>query len=87
MITKYVARISYKWGSSAEIKEVEVEKETDKSVWINGSRTAKATAYSTFFDTFQEAKKGLISNQVRILNNVEERHARLIKDLKAMEAL
>ena len=87
MITKYVARISYKWGSSAEIKEVEVEKETDKSVWINGRRTAKETEYATFFDSFEAAKKALISRQKHVINNVEARHARLIKDLRAIEAL
>ena len=46
--------------SRPEVKRVEVEKETESSVWIKGRREAKETQYSAFFDTFQEAKDFLI---------------------------
>lgn len=43
-----------------EVKKVEIEKETESSVWIKGRREAKETQYHAFFDTFQEAKDFLI---------------------------
>lgn len=43
-------------GYRVEIKNVEVEKETASSIWINGRRNAKRSDYHNYFDTFQEAK-------------------------------
>ena len=43
-----------------EVEKVEIEKETESSVWIKGRREAKETQYHAFFNTFQEAKDFLI---------------------------
>ncbi len=40
---------------SHSIKVVEVERETETSVWINGRRNSKRTQYDNFFDTWGEA--------------------------------
>lgn len=43
-----------------EIETVEVERETDKSVWINGQRNAKRTDWFNYWNTFIEAKNHLM---------------------------
>ncbi|MEW8048955.1 MAG: hypothetical protein AB2792_20095 [Candidatus Thiodiazotropha sp.] len=53
MITKYLARRS---AFGKLIEPVQVEKETDKSVWINGRRSAKRSDYENYFDSFDDAK-------------------------------
>jgi len=45
----------------AEIKEVEVEKETGASVWIGGRRLAKNTSYEQYHDTWERAHAHLMS--------------------------
>tara|TARA_R110000803_G_scaffold208016_1_gene276362 strand:- start:98 stop:349 length:252 start_codon:yes stop_codon:yes gene_type:complete len=42
------------------IKEVETERETDSSVWINGNRFAKDSKYEKYHNTFKEAKAFLL---------------------------
>ena len=38
-----------------EITEVEVERETEQSVFINGRREAKESHYTAYFKTYNEA--------------------------------
>lgn len=47
-----------KWSDVVTV--VEVEKETDQSVWCRGCREAKSSLYHQYFDTFEEARKHLI---------------------------
>jgi len=39
---------------------VEVERETEKCVWIGGRRSAKRTSRVGYFDTFKDAKAFLL---------------------------
>jgi len=48
------------WGKNL-IEQVEVEKETEASVWIKGRRNAKRTEYYNYFDTWDEAKLYLLT--------------------------
>jgi hypothetical protein len=43
------------------IKNVSIDKETDKSVWINGNRHLKSCEYEQFHDTWDDAKNYLLS--------------------------
>ena len=43
-----------------EIKKVEIEKETDKTVVIDGRRNHKQSEWYFFWDTFDEARDYLI---------------------------
>ena len=54
--------IKYRTGKfiNNPIEAVEVERETDSSVWINGSRNAKHTIYYMYWDTWQEAHEYLM---------------------------
>ena len=58
MSKKYKTR----WSS---IYEVEIERETESSVWINGSRSAKVTSWERYFDSFAEAKAYLTEDKQR----------------------
>jgi len=43
------------------IDSVTVERDTDSSIWINGRRSAKATAYEQYFPTWYQACGYLLS--------------------------
>jgi len=49
--------------SKPSVEIVEVEKETDKSVWINGRRNSKRSSYENYFDSLLEAKNYLYKRQ------------------------
>jgi hypothetical protein len=48
------------WGKNL-IESVEVEKETEASIWIEGKRNAKKTEYHNYFDTWADAKRHLLT--------------------------
>lgn len=56
MSKKFLARGWY----TPEITVVEVERETEQSVWINGRKNAKVTTDSFISDTFDEAKTWMV---------------------------
>lgn len=54
--------LKYKTGGFVKpIEPVEIERETDKCVYIRGCRHAKLTDYYAFHDTWDEAKAYLMS--------------------------
>lgn len=60
------------------IVPVEVDRESDSSVWIGGRRCAKLSGYESYFDTFEEARS-------RLLEQAEERVAGHRRDLEKAE--
>ena len=51
----------YRTGSYGEpIEVVEVDRETEKSVWIKGHRNEKITNYHSYFDSWSEAHDYLV---------------------------
>ena len=64
-----------RWGVMAEIEPVEVDKDTDSSVWIRGRRRAKVSEYEVFHDTWQSAHEHL-------LRKATERVESLIRQLE-----
>jgi len=70
---KYKARIHPRWDSEAKIREVEIEKETEKSVWINGNRSAKRSEWANYYDTWEDAHKALLFQQESYINNLRKR--------------
>jgi hypothetical protein len=42
---------------SCEVKKVYIEKKTDKSIWISGSRYSICGSYNNYFESFKEAKQ------------------------------
>jgi len=67
---KYVARVGGRYGVRAEITEVEVERETDVSVWVGGRRHGKDTEWATYFDTWDEAKIALTAKQSSYIHSL-----------------
>ncbi len=70
---KYVVTGYSRYSVKPKIKEVEVERETDKTVWINGRRNAKISEWHNYFDTRGEAKGHLIKLQTTICRNLKDR--------------
>lgn len=54
---KYIAYFGYK----ASITEVECDRETESSVWINGRRRSKNGRHETIHDSFDLAKESLLA--------------------------
>ncbi len=44
-----------------DIRAVEVERETDQSVWVNGKRCAKQCEYAVFFDDWEAARAACVA--------------------------
>jgi hypothetical protein len=61
--------------------EVEVEKVTDKSVWIDGRRRSRETDWECYFETYQEAKQALIENKMAKVLAAEKELAHLRAEL------
>jgi len=85
--------IKYRTGGyQKEIEKVEVEKESEKSVWINGRSHLKRSSCKNYFDTFEQAKKHLVTNgQKHItlcegrLEYAQEKQAELLAKLEVEE--
>lgn len=69
------------------IETVEVERETEASVWINGQRNAKRTEYHSYFDTFAEAKQHLLDLAEKSVNSAQLRLERAKERYDKVEGL
>ena len=49
------------WGNKL-IEPVEIDRETDSSVFIGKNRNAKRSSYHNYFDTWEDAKAFLLKN-------------------------
>lgn len=64
--------IKYKTENwSSKIFKVEVEKETEYQIIINGRRSNKMSEYECFFDTFEDAKEYLIEKISKEIKNLQ----------------
>ena len=73
-MTKFLA-------SCRQVKAVEVERETESCVWIQGQRLNKETEYSSYHDTPEQAKEALIARAKRNFDVAEERMKYAQKEL------
>lgn len=65
---KYMSR-----SVSLRIEEVEIDRETESSVWINGSRVAKIGVYGSYHDTWEEAHQRLLALAQRDVDTLRRR--------------
>jgi len=72
---KYKVNFHGDFHVNPKIEVVEVERETDSSIWVNGNRFSKRGAWKSYFNTFEEAKAALIEKQ-------KEKNKRLERSLK-----
>ncbi len=69
--TKYLSR----WQ---EIKKVEIERETEASVWVKGSKRAKSTSWERYHDTYEDARR-------HVINEAEKEVATARRELETAE--
>ena len=64
----YIAR-KHTW--KAPIASIDVEKATNKSVWVAGVRYSRITNYHSIFDTFAEARTWLLMENAKEMDQIE----------------
>ena len=84
---KYKARTSFRWNVKPEIEEVEVERETEHNVWINGRRHNKRSEYANYYDSFDLAKNALIHCQSSMNKSLEQRLAEGRKNIEILNKM
>ena len=85
-MVKYRVDLVY-MGVSAEIKRIEVERQTAHIVFMDGYWKSKKSDYCQFFDSFLEAKEFLLDTQKRNLKYFEDRAGWAREVLEKVEAL
>lgn len=81
--------IKYETGGYGKklIERVEVERETNSSVWINGSRSAKESGYKSYFDSWDDAKDHLLKRAYLKHEQQQMRFQLAAKELKLVKRL
>jgi len=74
-----------KWDS--KVQEVESERQTDKSVFINGSRSNWHSDYGSYFLSWQEAKDFLIKHNEGIVQDAKKRLQRSEEQLEKAKSI
>lgn len=85
MITKY--RTGRFGSRNKPIEEIQVERETEHSVWINGSRNKKNTDSCRYWDTYDEAKDYLVKKQELDIQRAENNLERKRKEYDRLKGL
>lgn len=67
-IVVFRANNNWKFG----VVRMEVEKATDKSVWVGGHRVARASERTRIFEEFGDAKAWLIGTTLREIHEAEK---------------
>ena len=68
-----------------EIKELEADRVTEKTVWINGRRNRKSGYYYEYFTTKEEAVLFLRDRLVKEIKSIENRLLRAKQALSDLE--
>jgi len=76
--------IAHSWG---KLEKVNIEKETEKSYWIKGSRYKKHTSYNKLFKTRPEAKQFIINEQLKKIESAKSQLSYLENELEIIKTL
>ena len=82
---KTVFRARYGWRFG--IVRMEVEKVSDKSVWVEGHRVARESDRTKIVDSFEEAKLWLLNVAQRKLDAAELRAAEARSDMEKADTI
>jgi len=74
------------WGGKL-IEAVEIERETDKCIWVNGSRMNKVSSYYKFHESWPEAKEYLLARAERALESARRSLQRAQDELGNIKGL
>jgi len=86
-VKKYITG-GCRWRVEAKITEIEVDRETDTSVWVNGKRRQKMTDYEIVHDTWGDAHSYLLAaGEARVVNarRTLEEHKSYLGNVKGMK--
>lgn len=72
---------------SLEITPVTVERETEKTLWINGRQTRRYGNYETFHYSFDSAKKHLLIQAEIKMRRAQAMMTQAKRDLREIKAL
>jgi len=72
---------------STKIVKVEVDRETESSVWIKGRRTKKKSDFMTFHDSWKDAHCWLLSRAQSKLKYILIRYEERLSDVNAIEKM
>ena len=67
----------YRYGFGIKIIEIEIERETEKSIWVDGRLMAKYSNYGVYHDTWKDAWDYLIIHATRKLDNAKSNHEKI----------
>ena len=84
---KYITG-SGRWKVEAKITEIEVERESDTSIWVNGKRRQKVTDYEIVHDTWDAAHSYLLATgetKVAHARRTLEEHKSYLGNVKGMK--
>jgi hypothetical protein len=89
-VKKYITNLTYStsWRVEAKIKEVEVDRETEASVWVEGRRQNKITGYEVVHDTWDDAHRYLLvkaAEKVESARRKLEEHKSYLGKVKGMK--
>lgn len=63
-------KVTNYYFTKPEIYEVEVDRTTESSVWIDGNRRNRYSNHDNYYETFKEAKKALLARYKRRINKL-----------------
>jgi hypothetical protein len=78
--------LAHYWGVKNIVK-IEIERETEKSYWIEGRRQDKFTRYSKLCATYAEAKDFILNEQIKRIESAKSQLAYLENDLAKIKTL
>lgn len=77
--------VQLRWGY--RITPIEIEKETEKSIWVNGKRRMRGDAYNRIFPTLKEAKQFMVERCKREIAGYEKNLSEVRLALSNLEAI
>jgi len=84
---KYVTGTG-RWGVAAKIEVVEIERETESSVWVRGNRLGKITESHVYHDSWAAAHSYLLEKakgKVEYARRQLEEHKSYLGNVKGMK--
>ena len=84
---KYKTSGGWRWSLDARIDEVEVERETEHSVWINGRVNRKISDFCVYHDTWETAHNYILKHAQRRLDNKRNEYQRAKNVLLSIETM
>lgn len=77
----------YAYLDKVKISEIEVDRDSESSIWIDGKRHSKNTEYYMYHPTYSSAKHYIISCLIEHRDDAERKMNNMIKLISIAQAL